>query len=1392
MNRAHRPVGIRVPFSRAAGLGLLLAVMVRPATAILPERQESPALRTLPHRPLLVAPPAPGGYSDAPAGLSAKEVTAKAVELTGEQAWQSFTRETGGWSVRWNVVTGTPHLATGRPHRLPGYDKLTRDNIEPATRAFIDAHADLMRVKSARLRLEQAVQAGGRWYVTFRQVQDGVPVLGGHVTLSFTKDDRLILFGSGVYPNVVANVTPAVPAGEAVRIARLEAKASPTDQVRDVQLVVVPLPKPAGFSYALAWQFTLAQPAAHRKWQYVVDARNGEILGKWNRLVYADAGGQVQLEYKPEFAGDPVAVDLARHEDVRATGPEVMIQSWDMETNPGWSLSGQWAYGVPQGGGAYLQDPTAGYTGANVVGYNLAGDYPNNMSTTEYATTPAVDCTGQANVWLRFYRWLGVEDSYWDHASIQVSSDEVNWTTVWENAGAVQDTGWSRVEYDLSAVAANQPTVYIRWGMGPTDGSVTYPGWNIDDVELVSYIGGVVTTQTEADGMYTVTPPADPFCISAYLRGAFCQIQHAGGGDSLFSLCGQPPGATVNWTWDSNVYHRIDEPSVYRHVNFIHDYYKTIDPDFTGLDYPMPTTVYIPDFSNAYWDGTGITFGGGDGTYYGNFGLYSEVVYHEYTHGVTDRIYTGINFPYAMEPGAMNEGFSDYFGCALSISQTYMVGDGGLVIGYPDGFRTLGNNYRREIDWYNEVHEDSQMFAGGLWEARQILGSSIMDEMVHFARYAHPTTFEDYLTALLVEDDTRYGDSDLTNGTPHGQTIYESFGHHGIGGLRYVAGSLTLSDAAGNGNGRLEPGETADVSVSLVNGWADATAISATLNTTDPYVTILKTTANFPDATHGASVDNASDTFQIALSPDCPDTHTVTFTIDLSAAGPYSYSADCVLRYPVAVGQLRADDGELDTYLGWGRQSAGRATAVRLTPTTYPCYVTYLRLQPYQAGRITVQFWDDDGPGGSPGTVLGSTNVNVTPTGDWVDVDVASLAILVSEGSIYAGWVEATDDAFYNGVDNDPPYQGRSWLYSGSWRAAEEYGVLCNMMIRLQTSSEPPVQIEPPYEFTWSVNVPVHDCLTANRGTPPYTWSVIPLPPTYTSTIQGSSLFDVVGDARAWQADDGSWSYNLPFPFSFYGQTYTRVNVCSNGFLDFANSSPDYANSSSNLSKRVMIAALWDDLRTDSGDIFIDESVPDQVTIRWQAVTFNSGSPANFAVVLFSNGDIRLDYGSCTGLSPTVGISSGSGSYMVVSGYDGRSNMTDYSSVLLQPDSPVIPLPPGISMDSSGCFSGICPNAGTYTAKIKVTDSSSPQLAAIQQFTFRFMAGADLNRDGVVSVADVLVFNSCMSGAQNPPAPTCPPGVIADLDGDLDVDQSDYGLLQKCILGPGFPVTVCP
>jgi subtilisin-like proprotein convertase family protein len=163
--------------------------------------------------------------------------------------------------------------------------------------------------------------------------------------------------------------------------------------------------------------------------------------------------------------------------------PEI-IYEFPLNSSPGWSTTGQWAFGVPTGGGSANHDPTSGYTGSNVYGYNLSGDYANSIPE-HYLTTTPIDLTGVTNTRLEFRRWLGIESSTYDHAAVQVSNNGVSWTTVWSHAGtSFSESAWSLQSYSIAAVADNQPAVRIRWVMGTTDSSVTYPGWNIDDVRI--------------------------------------------------------------------------------------------------------------------------------------------------------------------------------------------------------------------------------------------------------------------------------------------------------------------------------------------------------------------------------------------------------------------------------------------------------------------------------------------------------------------------------------------------------------------------------------------------------------------------------------------------------------------------------------------------------------------------------------------------------------------------------------------------------------------------------------------------------------------------------------------------------------------------------------------
>ncbi len=210
-------------------------------------------------------------------------------------------------------------------------------------------------------------------------------------------------------------------------------------------------------------------------------ANYGRVVRYTSAVYYA---GVDTFAFRANDGGTPPSGGESNEATVTVTVLPVAHQlyTFPLNTNPGWTTQGQWAFGHPTGGGSHNRDPNNGYTGTNVYGYNLSGDYTNNMSVEQYLTTTAIDCAAASHVELRFWRRLGVEAT--DRARIYVSNNGTNWTQVWQNPATISDASWMFNVLDISAVADHQATVYVRWGMGPTDQSVSYPGWNIDDVAI--------------------------------------------------------------------------------------------------------------------------------------------------------------------------------------------------------------------------------------------------------------------------------------------------------------------------------------------------------------------------------------------------------------------------------------------------------------------------------------------------------------------------------------------------------------------------------------------------------------------------------------------------------------------------------------------------------------------------------------------------------------------------------------------------------------------------------------------------------------------------------------------------------------------------------------------
>jgi len=296
-------------------------------------------------------------------------------------------------------------------------------------------------------------------------------------------------------------------------------------------------------------------------------------------------------------------------------------------------------------------------------------------------------------------------------------------------------------------------------------------------------------TTDEAGRFSFPLEPGTRFLILSELKGLYANVKPINTGRSVL-VVNAPLGDEIRLEWNDST-GTINEINPYYHINLVHDFFKRLDPDLTAIDYEMPiivndTTPPTPD--NAFWDGYGVHLGAGS-SYFNNFALFADVIYHEYTHGTTQFTYP-VPLPYSGEPGAINEGLSDYFAC--TITNDSRIGEGGLYRSNPDDFmRDIHNDLRMPDDWQNEPHSDGMIFSGALWDLRTRLGPAITDSLVHFARYGGPLSFDDYVDEMIVVDDD---DGDLSNGTPHFFDIFDCFQRHGIGRFRIFISLRPLPD----------------------------------------------------------------------------------------------------------------------------------------------------------------------------------------------------------------------------------------------------------------------------------------------------------------------------------------------------------------------------------------------------------------------------------------------------------------------------------------------------------------------------------------------------------------------------------------------------------------------
>jgi len=228
-------------------------------------------------------------------------------QLKNRPAWQAFLSEHGRWTVKFNEKTGIPRLAFGEPLTLPGVARIDADNLEQVCGMFLQELSEVIPISVEELRLVYSKEIFGRkWFVTYQQFVDDVPILRGEVKLRLTTDGKLSMFTADVYSDVEVSILPSVSFEEAVGYASVGVS---FDRKRDVatggNLVVLPIENQTGYDFHLAYELNLktAEPVAD--WRCYVDAHDGELLWRYNQVYYETILGNVSGDVQLETPFDP-------------------------------------------------------------------------------------------------------------------------------------------------------------------------------------------------------------------------------------------------------------------------------------------------------------------------------------------------------------------------------------------------------------------------------------------------------------------------------------------------------------------------------------------------------------------------------------------------------------------------------------------------------------------------------------------------------------------------------------------------------------------------------------------------------------------------------------------------------------------------------------------------------------------------------------------------------------------------------------------------------------------------------------------------------------------------------------------------------------------------------
>ncbi|UCC13019.1 MAG: hypothetical protein JSW02_05705 [candidate division WOR-3 bacterium] len=340
-----------------------------------------------------------------------------------------------------------------------------------------------------------------------------------------------------------------------------------------------------------------------------------------------------------------------------------------------------------------------------------------------------------------------------------------------------------------------------------------------------------------------------------------------------------------------------------------------------------------------------------------------------------------------------------------------------------------------------------------------------------------------------------------------------------------------VNDADGNNNGELNAGESAQLPV-WVKNWGLATGqdIAGILATTDDYAVLSDTIKDFGDIAPEDSAYTGTDGFDIQIAPNCPDEHAILFTLtcndDVDSTWESQFSLTVHAPMIACVGY---------------EVVGGNGNGI---------------LDPGETADIVVTLANDGSATADDVTAVLSAGSS------WLVIDDGYGAF----GSIDPGGTGTNaGDPFTVTADGGASYGTDVWC-----QLQVETG-MCSYTLPLMLVIGEFVPSDTGYYYVYYSG-------GLHEYAPDFEWLEIgPSGP-------GSLISEITNE------DADTVTVTLPFTFRYYGQDYTTVGVCSNGFLELGVSTYRFGANTSIPAvggPRALVAPFWDDLDpSQAGDIY--------------------------------------------------------------------------------------------------------------------------------------------------------------------------------------------------------------